>query len=1129
MESTAARLIPPLLPSEVPSFPLVGIGASAGGLEAFTHLLAHLPATTGMAYVLVQHLDPTHKSLLTDLLTRITQMDVREAREGMEVCANHVYIIAPDTDLTLSHHHLHVVPQTTTAGQHLSIDTFLLSLAENVEHPAIGVLLSGTGSDGTRGLQAIKERGGITLAQDGASAKFAAMPQNAIDAGCVDFIGEPAAIAQELTRISRHPSVSRANVADTQERPETEAQEERAFWQILRLLSLRTAVDFTLYKPTTLKRRVQRRMVLSQIDREADYLAYLSEHPAEVAALSQDFLIGVTAFFRHPEASQALTHEIFPRLLETRAPLDPQRIWVPGCSTGEEVYSLAICLQEFLTERDLPTPFQIFGTDVSATAIEHARKGVYAPGQLCGMSEQRLSRFFGSVQGNARINPSIRERCVFAQHNLLKDPPFSHLDLLICQNVLIYLLPVAQKKSLQMFHYALSPHGFLLLGPSETIGTATDLFTRAGPHLYLKKAGSGRSWFVGEHFGPADREPPDRSEEGNDMSMQERSRAEGSQQEMDRLLLARYAPASVVIDAEMEILQFRGETSPYLRPASGKASFHLLKMAHADLGLALRTAISQARKSGQPVKQGGIQMKDQGVLREVQVEVIPLQAAGSLVILFEETPPRASGVPIQAAGKPTQHVARSARDRRIEYLENEVTTTREAVQRVIEEMEATNEELQSANEEILSSNEELRSLNEELETSKEEIQASNEELRSLNEELKTSKEEIQASNEALLIANQELMQRNAEIAAARAYAEDIVETIREPLLVLDADLRVQRANSAFYQFFQIEPAETEQRLLFDLEDRQWDIPALRTLLEELLPTNHSFTDYVMEHTFARIGWKSMLLNAHRIDHVPLILLAMEDSTARTQADQEKQNLLELRKEFMATASHELKTPVSSVKGFTQLLRRRFTKAGDEQAASMLAKMEAQLTKLTTLINDLLDVTKVEAGQLHWENIPFDLDALVADTVEEMAHTTEQHQIHIEGTIGAQVCGDPERIAQVLTNLLSNAIKYSPQAETVRVSCASDADAATVGVQDFGIGIEASKQQHLFERFFRVNDLSHARFPGLGLGLYICAEIVKRHGGRMWVESREGVGSTFFFTVPYAPESDYGTRGEAARE
>lgn len=281
--------------------PHCGDRSFCGGLESFAHLLRHLPATTGMVYVLVQHLDPTHKNLLTDLLTRTTPMDVREAWEGMEVCADHVYTIAPDTDLTLSHNRLHVVPQTITAGQHLSIDTFLVSLAENAEHPAIGVLLSGTGSDGTRGLQAIKERGGITLAQDGASAKFAAMPQHAIDAGCVDFIGEPAAIAQELTRISRHPSVSRTNVADTQERSETDAQGERAFCQILRLLSLRTAVDFTLYKPATLKRRVQRRMVLSQIDREADYLAYLCEHPAEVAALSQDFLIGVTAFFAIPK------------------------------------------------------------------------------------------------------------------------------------------------------------------------------------------------------------------------------------------------------------------------------------------------------------------------------------------------------------------------------------------------------------------------------------------------------------------------------------------------------------------------------------------------------------------------------------------------------------------------------------------------------------------------------------------------------------------------------------------------------------------------------------------------------------------------------------------------------------
>lgn len=605
----------------------------------------------------------------------------------------------------------------------------------------------------------------------------------------------------------------------------------------------------------------------------------------------------------------------------------------------------------------------------------------------------------------------------------------------------------------------------------------------------IDKATSTRPPFVGPVSGP---------EEEPYMRYEERSRENALQKEADYVLLERCAPASLVIDAEMEICHFRGPVSPYLEPTTSRASLNLFEMVRESLRLELRAALQQARKHGHAVKKAGMHLNEANPSHEVTAEVIPLKD-GAFLILFADAPVLLDAHPAPAS--PEEHPAvkgkPDSRERRIRHLEQELLAKREEMRSIIEEMEATNEELQSANEEILSNNEELQSLNEELET---------------------SKEEIQARNNALLVVNAELTQRSAEINAARVYAEDIVKTIREPLLVLDAGLRVQHANPAFYQFFQVEPAETEQHLLFDLDDRQWDIPALRILLEELLPTNHSFTDYTMEHTFARIGWKTMLLNAHRIDHVPLILLAMEDITARTQADQEKQKLLEMRKEFMAIASHELKTPVTSVKGFTQLLRRHFTKAGDEQAASLLRQMETQLNKLTTLINDLLDITKLEAGLLHWENTPFDLGALVANKVEEATHTTKQHQIRVEGARDILVSGDPERIGQVLTNLLSNAIKYSPHAESVKVVLRAEKDAATVGVQDSGIGIAPEKQPHLFERFFRVNNPEHAMVPGLGLGLYISAEIVKRHGGRMWVESRLDVGSTFFFTVPYAPDT-----------
>lgn len=571
------------------------------------------------------------------------------------------------------------------------------------------------------------------------------------------------------------------------------------------------------------------------------------------------------------------------------------------------------------------------------------------------------------------------------------------------------------------------------------------------------------------------------------------------QQETNRLL-ARFAPASVVVDAQMEILHFRGNTDPYLGPAPGRASLNLFKMARAGLDLELRTAISRARKSGQPVKKAGVHIHDRGVLRAITLEVLPLNASATeryFVILFAEANTPSPVAPLTPGGA----ARRGAKDRRIREVEKELEATREEMHSMIEELEAANEELHSANEESLSSNEELQSLNEELET---------------------SKEEIQASNEELLVLNAELQQRNAQMQEARDFADAIVETIREPLLVLDADLRVQRANRAFYQYFQVEPADTERRRIFELGEGQWNIPALRTLLEELLPANHALVDYEVDSLFPRIGHRAMLLNAQRIDSVPLILLAMEDITERKQAADAKQQILTQREEFMAVASHELKTPVTSLKGYTQLLLSRFTKAGDERSASFLTKMDAQLDKLIHLIGELLDVTKLEAGQLAWQTQPFDLNVLVREIVEEVGYTAERHQIRIEGALSAPVSGDRERTGQVLTNLLTNAIKYSPQATVIRVLVAADRENATVSVQDFGIGIASEKLTHVFERFYRVSDREHETFPGLGLGLFISAQMVKRQGGRMWVESQPGAGSTFSFTIPLAQPPEPGS-------
>ncbi|HEX4205819.1 MAG TPA: chemotaxis protein CheB [Ktedonobacteraceae bacterium] len=1339
------------------TFPVVGLGASAGGLEAFRDVLRSLPGDTGMAYVCVQHLEPTHASMLPVLLARVTQMEVHEAREGMAIEANHVYVIPSNADLLLEQGELKLRPRAKSDGQHLSIDTFFLSLARCQAPQIVGVLLSGTGSDGTLGLQAIQEQGGITLAQNAQSAAYSGMPQSAIDAGYVDTVGSPEEIVKELIKISRYPSMHLPSVTQVNEEAAADKRDafgyEQEFQQILRLLYRRTKVDFTAYKLTTIKRRIQRRMLLHQISNFAGYLDYLTTHQAEVGALYEDLLIGVTSFFRNPATAELLVREVFPRFLEKASAQTPIRVWVPGCSSGEEVYSLAISLLEFLAERNLSIPLQFFGTDLNPRAIDHARMGIYPAGVLRDVSPARLERFFRPANGSYQIDKSIRELCVFAQHNVLTDPPFAHLDLLSCQNVLIYLKPEVQKNLLQMFHYALEPRGFLLLGSSETAGNAAGLFTPVTKHtepLYVKQVSGAPPVFtipLGAAARQVEAAPAAEDQSGwqdYPYKRKESTRVFDAQKEADALLLSRYAPASVVINGEMEILYVRGRTGPYLEPASGAASLNLFKMVRGGLDLELRTAISQAKKSGRAVKRAGIRLLERSDLGEITVEVIPLKAPALehyFVILFEgaaQSQTFTAASPMQAAtnGTSALRAKRGAKDRRIQQSEQELADMREHMRAIIEEMEASNEELQSSNEEVLSSNEELQSLNEEMES---------------------SKEEIQAANEELLVLNQELKQRNKQLHSAAVYAEAIVETVQDPLLVLDDSLRVRSANKAFYQVFEVDAAHTVNHFLYDLGNGQWNIPALRTLLEEVPPTNRVIDDYQVEHDFPRIGHKTMLLNAHHVEQQPLILLAIEDITARKQAAADQQRLVDLvenstdmigyttldgqslyineaglrlvglanveeakrthirdffplheqadllptiqqsvlahgywlgeccyryfqtgaeipvylnmflvndhatgqpsgfamvshdlteqkqsaqlleenaehlrflsesmpekvwtatpdgdidymnehwfsytglpftalqgwgwrqiihpndwdlnqsawqqsihtgerfevahrlrkadgeyrwhltrglpqrdnagrivrwvgtstdiddqrklleqREEFLRIASHELRTPVTSLKGYTQMLQMRFTKEGDEYSAGQLSKMDEQINKLTKLISELLDVAKIEAGQLDWNHQQFDLNDLVREYVEELGRTSKKHQIRIEGAVGTPVYGDADRIGQVLTNLLSNAIKYSPDANEVQVSLDADTEFATVGVQDFGIGIAPEHQEHIFERFFRASNPAHSSFPGLGFGLYISLLIVQRHGGRMWVESHQGEGSTFFFTIP----------------
>ncbi len=724
---------------------IVAIGASAGGLEALSQLLSAIPRDIGMAYIVIQHLAAKQHSMLTELLGQATDLPVMQVEEGMRVAPDTVYVIPPNAQMGINNGILHLVPRPTDKSQHTPINFFLSSLAKDVDSRAIGVILSGTASDGAEGLRDIKGVGGIVLVQDPKTAKYDGMPRAAIATGVADMVLSPIEIAHELIRIARHPFVRPEKLPlPSEEIPLIDDHLQRIFF----LLRNSSGVDFTHYKQPTIRRRLQRRMILHKITTTDQYLKFLRQNPAELDALYQDLLIHVTRFFREPESFEILTKKVFPAATSNRAENEPIRIWIPGCSTGEEAYSVAVVLMEYLGESAGNTPVQIFATDISEQAIERARAGVYPETIKADVSPERLRRFFTKIDGSYRVGKHIRDSCIFARQDLTRDPPFSKLDLIVCRNVLIYLGPVLQKKLMNVFHYALKPTGFLMLGGSETIGTHSDLFSMADKRhkLYARKIASGRASFdLPSNQYTASRMDPGRKS-ATDSGID--SRALG---EANRVLLTRYSPPAVIVDSYGQITQFRGQTAPFLQSSSGEASLNILKMAREGLFYDIRRALHEARRQDEPVQRPGLHVKHDGILLDVDLDVVPLTATGDerhFLVLFKTPNHHFSPAPLPRSR--AKRPAKPAEEKHVLRLQQEIAASRNYLQSIIQDLEAANEELQSANEEILSSNEELQSTNEELDTAKEELQSTNEELNTVNEELQGRNEELSRVNSDLI-------------------------------------------------------------------------------------------------------------------------------------------------------------------------------------------------------------------------------------------------------------------------------------------------------------------------------------------------------------------------------------------
>ena len=1103
-------------------FPVVGVGASAGGLEAFKRLVRAIPASSGMAYILVQHLEPNHDSLLPEILQKSTAIPVEEITDNVHVEPDHIYIIPSNKLLTAFDGRLLLKPRPKNTKS-LPVDLFFTSLSEVHGPHAIGVVLSGTASDGTQGLKAIKAGGGITFAQDQGSAAFAGMPQSAIDAGVVDFILAPEEIPLQLARST---TAFNGGPAGDGEHPDGE----EAFRQLLILLRLRKGTDFTYYKHTTIRRRIARRMGLNKISTMSAYLGFLKETPAEQDLLYQDLLIPVTGFFRDPGTFDVIRESLLPRLFGDRQDDGPLRIWIAGCSTGQETYSMAICIDEYLGNAADGRRIQIFSTDVSERSIAVARKGVYSKAEVDGLTPERVEKYFEKVAGSYHVGKTIRDMCIFAHHNFLKSPPFARMDLISCRNVLIYMEPFLQKKALSTFHYALKEEGCLVLGRSETTAPATDLFQpfdrkekiytrKSAPAKFLPVSAGRAEYTIPEIGKPIVKEPG----------------REDFQKSADNLLLSRFSPPGVVVNDQLDIVEFRGPTDGWLQPGPGKPSLNVLKLTRDGLAFELRNALHKARSTRHLQISEQIPLTTSGKQRWITLEVHPLTntTASYYLVLFRDLtePPLHTGSEAAAPAGLSENGANIEKLRN-QQLEKELAALREDIRIFMEEQEAAIEELQSANEELLSGSEELQSLNEELETSKEEIQSTNEELTTLN---------------------QELFDRNEQLNLSRLYAESIIATIREPLLVLDRNLHVKTANGAYYQKFGVSEEDTEGKAIYSLGKGEWDVQAVRAALGAVLTRDTKVDDIEISFPIHGGEERTLLLNAVRIfwkdNTEQLILLAMEDVTeARKRESEQRRFADELTEQveqrtaslkeanaalkysndnleqFATIASHDLQEPLRKIRTFAAILNNKHQKDIDPDAKELLQKISWSAERMAALIRDVLNYSKVLDASV-FEKI--DLTTILQSVIRDFDLQIEEKGAVVRYDLLPVVYAVPLQMNQLFYNLLGNALKFSQADKSPVIEISSRTLSAdelsqhsTLDSQrsyceilfaDNGIGIDPRFTERVFLIFQRLN--SQQRFEGTGVGLALCKRIVTNHGGDIYVLPNEGGGSRFHIFLP----------------
>jgi two-component system CheB/CheR fusion protein len=1127
--------------------PLVAIGASAGGLEAVNELLHNLPIDTGLSFIYVQHLSPDHESSLPLLLSKTTKMKVMEVTNMLKILPDHIYVCTPNKEIRLFDGRIRLDERHDEKLPYLPIDDFFNSLAKDYKGQIIGIILSGNATDGSIGLKAIKEAGGITFAQDN-SAKYSSMPSSAINEGGVDYVLSPKDIAKELISFSKSGTVGHIKKASEEE--DSIHDTDPALNTIFSIMHDNNGVDFSHYKMSTIKRRIHRRILKNNLKTIKEYLKLIKSDSKESSLLYNDLLINVTSFFRDSEIFQYLKNTFLPKLLKEKKESKSLRIWVPACSSGEEVYSIAMLIVEQQEKLKTQIPVRIFASDLSEQVLNEARLGEYSARDVHSVSPARLKRFFTIVNGKYRIIKELREMCVFVTHNILRDPPFSRMDFISCRNLLIYFDLAAQKKVMTTLHFALNDGGYLLLGKSETIGKSSPFFIQTDTEstIYSRKKNSDQGVIrdleprflrqtnaalptvFHKHNPPFDYPGKDKNSKNDNLDLA-----------IDNLLLSNFTPACVVVSKNMDIVQFRGETSLFLTHSSGKASLNILKMIRPEFSFELRDAIRKVLKTKQTVQKEGIEVKIDSKIRLVTLIVSMVKVEWDeplMLVVFKPEEYIENDKKIKGSkGTSLQ------KDRRIKKLTEELNTASSEMHEFIESQEQAYEELQAANEEIVSTNEEFQTLNEELESTKEEIEATNEELTS---------------------TNQELQMRNELLMESDNYSEAIIATLHEPMLVLNKKLEVKSASQSFCKKFKLAKDDIEGISLFDFGKKQWNIPKLRERLGNMISKDMPPESFEIVHKFPEVGEMVLRLNAtkivQKIHGEQLILLAIVDITdikrkqakekavlrkdikdhkaakeeleravsRRTrQLEQKNAEILSANKDLEAfnyVSSHDLQEPLRKIQNFTSLILKEKDLKISKDGSLYLKRLEETAKRMQNLIEDLLTYSRTKSAERKFELTH--LSTIVQDVKNDLKELIADKKAVVSINVNSQIKIIPFQFRQLIFNLFTNALKFASTKRKLRITIESKTAKGSqfkyeklspnvkychIAFTDNGIGFEPKYAERIFEVFQRLYTLTE--YNGTGIGLSICKRIVENHDGFITATGKLDKGAKFDIYIP----------------